>query len=108
MEREFWLERWRSDEIGFHQSEFNARLMHYWPALALPKDTRVFVPLCGKSRDMLWLANAGHRVIGVELAATAVQTFFEMTGTPYTHRQDGPLVRYEGANFTFTAATSLR
>ena len=60
MDHEFWLERWRTNQIGFHQAEFNARLVHHWPSLGVPKGARVFVPLCGKSRDMLWLAGAGH------------------------------------------------
>ena len=76
LEKEFWLERWRTNQIGFHQTDFNARLMQHWPTLGVPNDARVFVPLCGKSRDMLWLAQQGHPVLGVELSPTAVEAFF--------------------------------
>ncbi len=99
MEREFWLERWRSNQIGFHQAEFNARLIRHWPSLGLPEGARVFVPLCGKSRDMSWLADTGHSVIGIELSGTAVEAFFDITGTAYTRRQQGALTLYEGAQF---------
>lgn len=34
------------------------------------------VPLCGKSRDMVWLAEQGFRVVGVELSQLAVEQFF--------------------------------
>lgn len=86
MEKEFWLERWGKREIGFHQDEVNPYLSRYWPELNLARDSEVFVPLCGKSRDMLWLREQGHRVIGVELSDLAVRAFFEENG--YTPRYD--------------------
>jgi thiopurine S-methyltransferase len=96
MDHEFWLERWRTNQIGFHQTAFNARLMQHWPALGLATDARVFVPLCGKSRDMLWLAGTGHAVTGVELSSTAVEAFFAEAGAPRSRRQAGPFVFYDG------------
>ncbi|QSA98940.1 thiopurine S-methyltransferase [Methylococcus sp. EFPC2] len=76
METVFWHERWATGQIGFHQSEINPHLRRFWPALELPKGSRVFVPLCGKSRDMLWLCDQGYEVIGVELSPVAVEAFF--------------------------------
>ncbi|MBI5449856.1 MAG: thiopurine S-methyltransferase [Gammaproteobacteria bacterium] len=76
MEQEFWLERWRKGEIGFHQSDINPYLQRYWPQLQLAPGSRVFVPLCGKSLDMLWLYQLGHAVLGVELSPQAVEGFF--------------------------------
>jgi len=46
-------------------------LCQYWQELNLAHDSVVFVPLCGKSRDMLWLREQGHQVLGVELSAIA-------------------------------------
>ncbi|MDP1995710.1 MAG: thiopurine S-methyltransferase [Gallionella sp.] len=77
MEKDFWLERWQREEIGFHQNEINPYLRQYWQELHLARDSEVFVPLCGKSRDMLWLQRQGHSVLGVELSAIAVQAFFK-------------------------------
>jgi thiopurine S-methyltransferase len=76
MKAEFWLERWQRNEIGFHQGEINAHLQEYWSGLHLPEEGGVFVPLCGKSSDMLWLRAQGHRVLGVELSPLAVEDFF--------------------------------
>jgi thiopurine S-methyltransferase len=75
MKAEFWLERWQRNEIGFHQGEINAHLQEYWSGLHLPEGAEVLVPLCGKSRDMLWLRAQGHRVLGVELSPLAVEDF---------------------------------
>jgi len=76
MQPEFWLERWKSNEIGFHQQEINTHLQEYWPRLRVPAGGAVFVPLCGKSRDMLWLRAQGYTVLGVEISPLAVRDFF--------------------------------
>ena len=80
MKKEFWLERWERKEIGFHQEEINPYLCQYWKELHHARAGEVFVPLCGKSRDMLWLHRQGQPVLGVELSAIAVQAFFEENG----------------------------
>ena len=96
MDADFWLERWRLNEIGFHQANYNARLTTHWPALDVPKGATVFVPLCGKSKDMIWLAQAGHKVLGVELSPVAIEAFFQEAAAPYSYRQMSPLSSYEG------------
>ncbi|MDZ7670639.1 MAG: thiopurine S-methyltransferase [Gammaproteobacteria bacterium] len=82
MEREFWLDRWNSQQIGFHQADVNPWLRKCWPEMGIPGDSPVFVPLCGKSLDMHWLAQRGHQVYGVELAEMAVRAFFDEAGQP--------------------------
>lgn len=86
METEFWQQRWREGQIGFHQDEVTPLLLEYWSTLALPAGSRIFVPLAGKTRDMSWLAAQGHRVLGVELSQIAVDQFFAEHGlTPTRH-----------------------
>lgn len=77
MDTTFWNSRWSEGKIGFHQSEINKRLIYYWPQVVSDDPPQqVFVPLCGKSLDMLWLHGQGHRVLGVELSARAADAFF--------------------------------
>ncbi len=76
MDAEFWHQRWRDNNIGFHQGQPASLLQKHWPAIAAPAGSRVFVPLSGKSVDMLWLASQGHRVLGVELSPLAIEQFF--------------------------------
>ncbi|MDO9381272.1 MAG: thiopurine S-methyltransferase [Hyphomicrobiaceae bacterium] len=76
MEPDFWIERWQRGETGFHQEAGNDLLAKHWPALGLAPGSTVFVPLCGKSVDMVRLAAQGHSVIGAELSPLAVQDFF--------------------------------
>ncbi|MHB8912962.1 MAG: thiopurine S-methyltransferase [Lysobacter sp.] len=73
---QFWHDRWREGRIGFHQETVTPWLPKLWPSLALPAGSRVFVPLAGKSLDLVWLRAQGHRVLGVELSRLAVEQFF--------------------------------
>lgn len=80
MQPDFWHQRWTDNQIGFHQSAPTTLLLKHWPALDVPAGATVFVPLCGKSLDMAWLASQGHQVLGVELSRLAVEQFFTEHG----------------------------
>lgn len=80
MDQAFWHERWRQNQIGFHAEAFNEHLQRHWPALQVAQGEAVFVPLCGKSRDILWLTAQGYSVKGVELSSVAVKAFFAENG----------------------------
>ena len=80
MEAEFWHRRWQDNRIGFHQESINAYLQAHWSRLNLPAGAHVFVPLCGKTRDMAWLAEQGYAVTGVEISELAVAAFFDEQG----------------------------
>jgi thiopurine S-methyltransferase len=80
MDREFWTARWKNHEIGFHRAEVNPLVAEHWQALGIPPNSGVLVPLCGKSLDLRWLRQRGHRVIGVELSAIAAREFFAEAG----------------------------
>ena len=77
MDADFWLERWREGRTNFHMERVTPLLQKYWPTLQLPSESKVLVPLCGKTLDMVWLAEQGHQVLGVELSPLAVERFFE-------------------------------
>ena len=68
----YWKQRWADGNIGWHLSDVNPRLLEYWQHLDIATDSRVLVPLCGKSLDLLWLAEQGHAVVGVEASEIAV------------------------------------
>lgn len=97
MKPEFWLERWSKRQIGFHQREVNALLQAHWASVHVPADARVFVPLCGKSRDMMWLHGRGHAVLGVEFAQVALRDFFAENGLTPRITVQPPFERWEAA-----------
>jgi thiopurine S-methyltransferase len=75
--KSFWTERWQQQQIGFHQAEINKYLQKYWQTVNHEQEgSKVFVPLCGKSLDLLWLREQGHPVLGIEFSDLAVNDFF--------------------------------
>ena len=80
MDPDFWHARWQEGRIGFHQERPTPLMLEHWPTLGLAPGMKVFVPLCGKSNDMAWLASQGLRVLGVELSSRAVEAFFDEHG----------------------------
>ena len=80
MEAAFWVGKWESNEIGFHQEAVNDMLEACWADVGAPRGGAVLVPLCGKSLDMRWLAERGHRVVGLEISPLACDAFFAELG----------------------------
>ena len=94
MEHQFWLEKWQKKEIGFHRDDFNPNLMENFPRLELSSGSHILVPLCGKSLDLLWLKEQGHKVTGVELSPLAVSSFFHECNLEYSITQPRKMTKY--------------
>ena len=82
MEHSFWHSKWQKNEIGFHEPKGNVLLVKY-ASFLLGDDSsnsslkRIFVPLCGKTRDIGWLLSQDCEVVGAELSEVAVVQLFE-------------------------------
>lgn len=111
MDVDHWLERWKDNRIGFHQADINTHLQRFWPrVVSVPLSAApslVFVPLCGKSLDMIWLRDQGHDVLGIELSPIAVEDFFREndltpTITELSRPDDchAPMRRFEAEGIT--------
>ncbi len=100
MQSEFWLDRWRTAQIGFHQAAPDRHLKAYWPLFKLPANSAVFVPLCGKSLDLMWLRDRSHAVKGVELSTVALESFVMEHGIPARRRVIENFDVYEADGFT--------
>ena len=97
---EDWLGRWDQGRIGWHEAAGNEGLKTHWPGL--PQGSSVLVPLCGKSPDLLWLAERGHVVVGVELSEIAVAGFFDEHDLEFERESSGRLDRYKAKNIPIT------
>ena len=76
MKHALWHNMWQSGNIPFHKPKVNRDLVKYVErneGLA----QNVFVPLCGKSKDMAWLARRDYHVYGVEISPIAIEQFFK-------------------------------
>ncbi|MES2775356.1 MAG: thiopurine S-methyltransferase [Bacteroidota bacterium] len=77
MEASFWIKSW---ELGgfhtsFHRKDIHPYVLQYMTPEAI-EGKNVLVPLCGKTIDMLYLAQYANKVIGVEIAEEAIIQFF--------------------------------
>jgi len=104
MEAAFWHERWEKGEIGFHQHEFNRYMQDFMDRLEIARGARILVPLCGKSRDMLWLVSRGFRVTGIEISERAVQDFYVENGMDYELEQQEKAVVYSSGDIQIFCA----
>jgi len=100
MEPDFWLQRWQEQAIGFHQQEFNRYLIEFWHRLNVADGATILVPLCGKSKDMLWLRDSGYKVLGVELSDIAVRDFFAENNITAKSRSQGPFKVWQSDGIT--------
>lgn len=94
MDAEFWHHKWANNEIAFHQGEANPLLVNHFDALSLPKGSRVFLPLCGKTLDIAWLLAHGYRVVGAELSALAIDQLFAGLGVAPAVSAQGKVTRH--------------
>jgi len=95
---EDWLDRWENGRTGWHETDGNAGLRSHWPKCS----GRVLVPLCGKSPDLLWLAEQGHEVVGVELSEIAIREFFREQALDFEIDLSGHLERYSAIGLPVT------
>ncbi len=94
MEASFWHQKWERGDIAFHESEANLFLVEHFEKLNPAKGSRVFLPLCGKTRDIAWLLAHDYRVVGAELSELAVNELFKELGLEPEISKVEKLVRY--------------
>ncbi len=102
MEPAFWQSRWQAGQIGFHRTEVNPNLVTF--ASWLDQDQpakRLYVPLAGKSLDLLFLERRGHQVLACELVPQAVMAFFSEAGRVAEIEQVPPFEVHRAADITF-------
>lgn len=102
MEIDFWLERWNNNQTGFHQQQVNPYLAYFYgnkgPAIEQREKLKVFVPLAGKSKDMLWLSQNSYKVFAVECSDRAVKDFFEDNALNYKHAEKDQHALYQSSD----------
>ncbi len=95
-----WHRHWTRPTPGFHEGRVNRYLQQYLPLFALPPAATIFMPLCGKAVDIRWLAGQGYQVIGVELSAVAIESFFAESALNFEKTEQPHFVRYDAPGIT--------
>jgi thiopurine S-methyltransferase len=91
--KDFWLARWQRGETGWHQDAVEPALVK-WATKRKP--SKILVPLCGKSLDLIWLASNGFDVIGVELSEIACEALFTENKIPFKKSRSENFNIFEG------------
>jgi thiopurine S-methyltransferase len=97
-EQDFWAERWTKGEIAFHEGRVSEHLERFVGELGKPG--RVFVPLCGRAYDLLWLRQRGFNVVGAEFVESAARQFFVEHGIESYEIEVGDIPAISGGGIT--------
>lgn len=102
MEASFWHARWQEHKIGFHLPSANPLLVQHFAALRehMPPSGHIFLPLCGKTRDLAWLLAQGFKVSGAELSTIAIEELFAELGETPEISEHGAVTRYQAGQLT--------
>lgn len=112
MKESFWHDRWAKNEIAFHENNANHLLSAHLDKFDLPAGSRIFVPLCGKTRDIAWLLARGYAIVGAELSEVAIKALFTELGLEarisklnnFAHYHSEKIDIYVGNIFNLTAS----
>jgi thiopurine S-methyltransferase len=98
MEPEFWQRTWQeeSTRTSFHRPDIHPHVQQYATPQML-ENKRVLIPLCGKTKDMLWFQRFASQVIGVELVEKPIMQFFSENNLDYQKIDPS---RYEAERIT--------
>jgi len=100
VDNQHWLDRWKENRIGFHEATVNQHLKTHLPQFTLATAAAVFLPLCGKAQDIVWLAQQGYEVIGIELSQIAIEAFFTENSLDYESFATDRFTIYRSANIS--------
>jgi len=98
MKASFWHHKWENNEIAFHERQANTLLTAHFDKLGLATGSRVFIPLCGKTRDIAWLLSHGYRVVAAELSELAINALFDELGVIPEVTNVGALKHYQATD----------
>lgn len=96
MDASYWHTKWEKNQIGFHESNGSFFLGKYFDELKLYSGARLFLPLCGKTKDIAWLLSKGYRVVGAELSEIAIGQLFDELGLEPVIEKSNRYTRYSG------------
>lgn len=76
MDAQKWDEAWKTGRTPFHLQKPHVLLVKQFEKRTDKRDNlKVFFPFCGKTVDMIYLLEHGHRVVGLDCSEDAIQKF---------------------------------
>lgn len=78
-----WLDAWNRGLTPWSDPGINQYLRDNLAKLRLTTGCTILVPMCGDSADMVWLAEQGHNVVGIDISHLAIESFFSQATIAY-------------------------
>lgn len=119
---EFWDKRWVDGNSQWQENDgcellwqnIDSIMQKFFPTKKA-EDLKVFIPLCGKAKDIYLFYKMGFTVVGIEFAPLPIKEFFDeneiaevsTAKKPFTKSPDGRLILGEGDLFSFQAEGKL-
>ncbi|MGV3559762.1 thiopurine S-methyltransferase [Larkinella arboricola] len=75
MEKQVWADSWDRSNTHFHRQDVHPYVLKHLTPFALMEKS-IFVPLCGRSLDLVYFSQFADRVVGVEQNETLILQFF--------------------------------
>lgn len=94
MDPKFWIDKWEKQETGFHLTQAHPLLKKYYQD-SLENAQGIFVPLCGKTSDLVYLADSKKPIYGCELSEKALDAFFQENSLLPQKSYSEPFVLYK-------------
>ena len=82
---QLWDYVYQNHKDGWTTAAVDHELLKFQDTLTGGKtELNILVPMCGKTRVMLSLAEKGHRIVGIDWSKVAVKQFLEENGLAYS------------------------
>ncbi|GAB3246327.1 hypothetical protein GCM10027347_01110 [Larkinella harenae] len=82
MEQQAWAAWWTPSDTRFYRQDVHPYVLKHLSPFAV-MDKTVFVPLCGRSLDLVYFSQFADRVVGVEPTESLILQFFTENGLAY-------------------------
>lgn len=82
--KDYWKSKWNRGQPSWQLDGITKLLQKNKEVVLADKgNAQVFIPLCGKAKELKWFYDLGHRVVGVEFIEDSARDFFSENGLDY-------------------------
>ncbi|XP_077533200.1 thiopurine S-methyltransferase-like [Haemaphysalis longicornis] len=82
--KDYWITKWSTGQTPWQLNDITMPLQKNKEIVLAGKvNAQVFIPLCGKAKELKWFYDLGHRVVGVEYVEECARDFFSENGIEF-------------------------
>jgi thiopurine S-methyltransferase len=94
-----WQQKWESDTPKWHKDHVHEMLQKHYDYLSGGMSScSIYVPMCGKTLDMKWLAELGHNVVGCDVIEKSAELFYNENNISFEKYNDDGFIIYKSTD----------